>query len=85
MPASPATFEDVVGRLAQRTDRTTVATLMRCSWGSVAAIVTRVVAENIDGSRLDHLYRIGVDEVSYRKGHGYLTVVADHDRDGTVV
>jgi transposase len=26
-----------------------------------------------------------VDEVSYRKGHRYLTVVADHDRDGAVV
>jgi transposase len=26
-----------------------------------------------------------VDEVSYRKGHRYLTMVADHDRDGAVV
>jgi transposase len=26
-----------------------------------------------------------VDEVSYRKGHRYLTVVADHDHDGAVV
>lgn len=31
------------------------------------------------------LYRIGIDEVSWRKGHRYLTVVADHDRDGAVV
>ncbi len=27
----------------------------------------------------------GIDEVSYRKGHRYLTVVADHDRAGAVV
>ena len=78
-------FEDVVAWLAQRTDKTAVSTLMRCSWQAVAAIVTRVVAEHIDDTRLDRLYRIGVDEVSYRKGHRYLTVVADHDRGGAVV
>ncbi|MBA3430443.1 MAG: transposase [Actinobacteria bacterium] len=53
--------------------------------GAVANIVMRVVADHIDGSRLDDLYRIGIDDVSYRKGHRYLTVVADHDRDGAVV
>lgn len=51
----------------------------------MARIVIAVVEEEIDDSRLDELYRIGVDEVSYRKGHRYLTVVADHDRAGAVV
>jgi transposase len=51
----------------------------------VAAITVRVVAEHVDDARLDDLYQIGVDEVSYRKGHRYLTVVADHDRHGAVV
>lgn len=78
-------FEDVVAFLAQRVDKTAVARLMRCSWEAVANIVTRVVAGSIDDSRLDELYRIGVDEVSFRKGHRYLTVVADHDRNGAVV
>jgi transposase len=78
-------FEDVVAWLAQRTDKTTITRLLRCSWEAVAAIVTRVVAEHVDDARLEGLYRIGVDEVSYRKGHRYLTVVADHDRDGAVV
>jgi transposase len=78
-------FEDVVAFLAQRVDKSTIARLLRCSWKAVANIVMRVVAGNIDDSRLDDLYRIGVDEVSYRKGHRYLTVVADHDRDGAVV
>jgi transposase len=78
-------FEDVVAFMAQRIDKTTVARLLRCSWEAVANIVMRVVADSIDDSRLDDLYRIGVDEVSYRKGHRYLTVVADHDRDGAVV
>ena len=44
----------------------------------MAKIVVAVVAGSIDDTRLEHLYRIGVDEVSYRKGHRYLTVVADH-------
>ncbi|MEX2552244.1 MAG: ISL3 family transposase [Actinomycetota bacterium] len=78
-------FEDVVAFLAQRVDKTSVARLLRVSWETVANIVVRVVADTIDDSRLNELYRIGVDEVSYRKGHRYLTVVADHDRAGAVV
>lgn len=78
-------FEDVVAWLAQRADKTTISKLLRCSWEAVASIVTRVVATSIDDTRLNGLFRIGVDEVSYRKGHRYLTVVADHDRDGSVV
>lgn len=78
-------FEDVVAWLAQHTDKTTITKLLRTSWETVAAVVQRVVADHLDATRLEGIYRIGVDEVSYRKGHRYLTVVADHDRDGAVV
>ena len=78
-------FEDVVAWLAQRTDKTTITRLLRTSWETVAGIVGRVVAEHVDTRRLTGLLRIGVDEVSYRKGHRYLTVVADHDQAGRVV
>lgn len=78
-------FQDVVAWLAQRTDKTTITRLLRCSWEAVARIVVSVVETELDQGRLDELYRIGVDEVSYRKGHRYLTVVADHDREGAVV
>jgi len=78
-------FEDVVAWLAQRADKTTISRLLRCSWEAVARIVVRVAASSIDDARLEGLYRIGVDDVSYRKGHRYLTVVADHDSDGAVV
>ncbi len=78
-------FEDVIAFMAQRMDKTTITRLLRTSWETVASVVIRVVAEHIDGSRLDGLYRIGVDEVSYRKGHRYLTVIADHDQGGAVV
>jgi len=37
-----------------------------------------VVADELDPSRLDGLFEIGVDEVSWRKHHNYLTLVTDH-------
>ena len=55
--------------------------------GNVDAAVKRLVVDHlepIDGARLDGLYRIGMDEISYKRGHQYLTVVADHD-SGRVV
>lgn len=73
-------FEDVIGWLCQRTDRTTVTRLMRVTWRTVTRIVKRVVDGYVDNGRLDNLYRIGVDEICYRRGgRDYLTVVADHD------
>ena len=78
-------FEDVVGWLAQRMDKSGVARLLRCSWEAVDGIVRRVVDDHLDDARLDGLYRIGVDEISYKRGHHYLTVVADHDNGGRVV
>jgi len=80
-PGARATrdFEDVIAWLAQRMDKTSVSRLLRCAWETVDRAVKRVVAEHLDDTRLDELYRIGVDEISYRRGHRYLTVVADHD------
>ena len=77
-------FEDTVLWLAQRTDRTSVATLMRCGWETVTAIINRGVAELLDTRRLQALYQIGVDEVCYRHPHRYLTIIGDHGT-GTVV
>jgi transposase len=61
-------FEAVVAYLAQRTDKTTITRLLRCSWEAVAAITVRVVATYLDDARLEGLYRIGIDEVSYPQG-----------------
>jgi transposase len=73
-------FEDHLAWLVVRTDKTTVSTLLRIAWRTVGAIVERVCKSARD--RIDPLCgitRIGIDEVSYRKGHNYLTVVLDHD------
>lgn len=77
-------FENVAAWLAQRMDKASIARLLRCSWEAVDAIVTRVVADHIDDRRLDQLYRIGVDEISYKRGHKFLTIVADHDTGNVV-
>ena len=71
-------FEDTVLWLAARTDRTTVATLLRCAWETVTAIINRTVDELLDQRRLDEIYRIGVDEICYRHPHKYLTIIGDH-------
>lgn len=72
-------FEDLVAWLAQRTDKTTTARVAQCAWETVDRIVCRVVADHLDDSRFDGLVHLGVDEISYRAGHHYLTVVACHD------
>lgn len=76
-------FEDVIGWLCQRTDRTAVTRLMRVSWEGVTAIVNRVVADHLDAQRLNNIYRIAVDEVTYKK-QSYLTVISDHDQSRVV-
>ncbi len=65
-------------------DRKSISTLMRCAWQTVTDIVARVVVEQLDDARLDGLVNLGVDEIGYRRGHQYLTIVADHD-SGKVV
>jgi transposase len=72
-------FEQQVAWLAQRCDLTAVTEYFRVSWSSVRRIVDRVVEQAWDAdSALDGLRVIGVDEISYRRHHHYLTVVVDH-------
>ena len=71
-------FEDLVAYLATKTDKTTITRLSRVDWDSVGRICERVVADGLDPTRLDGLVNIGVDEVSWRRHHRYLTLVADH-------
>lgn len=77
-------FEDVVAFLAQQMAKTPITRLMRVGWSTVGRIVERVVGEQLDETRLAGLVMIGVDEVSYRKRHRYLTCVADHLGGGVV-
>jgi transposase len=73
-------FEDTVGWLATATSKTAVTQLLRIGWRAVGGAVTRIQGE-IDAQvdRLEGLRRIGIDEISYKRGHRYLTIVVDHD------
>jgi transposase len=72
-------LEDTVALLAQQTSKTAVSQLTGLAWVTVGKVAERVVAEKLDPVRLEGLRRIGVDEISFRKRHRYLTVVTDHD------
>jgi transposase len=78
-------FDETVAWLATQCSKTAVVELMRIAWRTVGAIVARVSAD-IDArvDRLAGLRRIGIDEISYKRGHRYLTVVVDHDSGALV-
>jgi transposase len=77
-------FECLVAWLAARTDKSAICRLLRIDWDTVGRIIARVCADELDPDRLNELFDIGVDEVSWKKQHNYLTLVADH-RAGKIV
>ena len=77
-------FENLVLWCARRMDKTAVAALLRIAWETVDVMIARAAGDPDARASLDGLRRIGVDEISYKRGHKYLTVVVDHD-SGDVV
>lgn len=73
-------FDQQVAWLATQCSKTAITELMRIAWRTVGAIITRVWADTAGRADLfAGLRRIGIDEISYKRGHRYLTVVVDHD------
>lgn len=73
-------FDDTAAWLVTHCSKSAVRDLLRIAWRTVGSIVTRVVADaEAETDRFAGLRRIGVDEISYKRGHKYLTVVVDHD------
>lgn len=73
-------FDRQVAYLATRTSRTTVTELMRIAWRTTGAIIERYWRDVEDCfDRFEAVTRIGIDEISYKKGRRYLVVVVDHD------
>lgn len=73
-------FDATVAWLAVACSKTAVCELMRIAWRTVGAIVARVWADTENTvDRFAGLRRIGIDEISYKRHHKYLTVVVDHD------
>jgi transposase len=73
-------FECLVAWLATRTDKTTIKRMLRIDWDTVGRIIKRVCDDELDPDRLNGLFEIGIDEVSWKRQHNYLTLVADHQR-----
>jgi len=71
-------FECLVAWLAARTDKSAICRVLRIDWDTVGRIVARVCADELDPDRLSDLFDIGIDEVSWKRQHNYLTLVADH-------
>jgi transposase len=73
-------FDDQAAWLVTHTPKSAVSELMRIAWRTVGSIVARVVADGRAAhDPFEHLRRIGIDEISYKRGHRYLLVVVDHD------
>ena len=56
---------DLVAWVAREMNKTAVKDLLHIAWATVGNIVERVVARKLDRTRLERLYHIGIDEVSY--------------------
>jgi transposase len=69
-----------VAVLARKTDLSTVAEQYEINWKTVASIIHRVVAWGLAKRRKRRLRILGIDEVSRKKGHRYLTLVYDLER-----
>jgi transposase len=73
-------FDDTAAWLAVHTSKQAVGQLLRVAWETVGRVVARVAADAEQAAdRFDELRRVGIDEIAYKKGHKYLTVVVDHD------
>lgn len=73
-------FDQQVAWLATQCSKKAITELMRIAWRTVGSIIARVWADTAAGiDALAGLTRIGIDEISYKRGHKYLTVVVDHD------
>ena len=73
-------FDAMAAWLAVRTSKSATCELLRVAWRTIGSIITRVnrdVEAAVD--RLEGLRRIGIDEISYKRGHRFLIVVVDHD------
>ena len=80
-------FDQQVAWLAVHISKSAATELMRVTWRSVGVIVARFwqrCQAQADGDGLDGLRRIGVDEISYKRNHKYVTVVVDHDTGNLV-
>lgn len=78
-------FEALAIMLLQDSDVTAAAAALRISWEGAWAIAERAVARGMERRRKAPLKHVLVDEKAFRKGHEYVTLVANTGEQGAKV
>ena len=74
-------FEMAVIVWLQSSPISKVAENFNMSWAEVDGIMQRAVQRGLKRRRQEEVNNMGVDETSYQKGHDYVTILVDKDRD----
>ncbi len=77
-------FEYLMLRYCQMMPQKEAATLLHTSTSTLSDLLHRCITATRDGHKIQGLKRIGIDEISYAKGHKYATLVYDLDRSCVV-
>jgi len=75
-----ASFDLCVAKLTQRMSKSAVERTAAIAWRTVERCVERVMRRFDLDDELRGLKHVGIDEIRFRKGHRYLTLVADPER-----
>ena len=70
-------FEDYVSRLCQLMSLQDAAKVAEIDWKTAKRIDKKYLKQLVAGLESINPTKLGVDEIAYRKGHNYLTVVRD--------
>jgi len=74
-------FEQAVIVWLQDSPISAVAENFNLSWDEVDGIMQRAVRRGLARRERQEVSNMGIDETSYQKGHEYVTVILDKDRD----
>lgn len=77
-------FEYLMLRYCQIMPQKGAGTLLHTSSSTLSDLLHRCITATRDGHKIRGLKRIGIDEISYAKGHKYATLVYDLDRSCVV-
>lgn len=77
-------LEYLILRYSQIMSQKAAAALLRMPASTLSDLLHRLISRLREGHRVRGLKTIGIDEVSYRKGHKYATLVYDLDRSCVV-
>jgi transposase len=77
-------FEYLLLRYAQIMTQKAAAELLHLSSSTLSDLLHRIIARIREGHRIRDLKTLGIDEISYAKGHKYATIIYDLDRTRVV-